>query len=377
MTEIFDLDLDEELLSHLAIPESVSELWSERIGSEHIEDPFVQEVFQWQFNHLREHSKIATASVLADQFDLDFVEPLTAIGDLIDRLRLRYMRNNGRKKMEVISTAYKEDPAALPKVIVRVGRELGELVNKRGEYYGTGDFPRAIQRYNELVLKGPGPSLGFKEVDEHFHGLRGITFGLAPPKSWKSWVYGANIVVENVKLGRNVDLYSLELPAEESYMRIQCLTAGVPYWKYLRGSLSQQDQKLLEEASDLLDSMGIYRCIKPPPGHRTMAEMIEQSRDSGADLVVMDQLQYVETDSGLPLGGAKPQEYWQPLNIARDLSDEIPLVIIHQFNRSVMNADKMPEMQQAKGAAAIEETATLALGMWANKDMRRSNTIEL
>jgi hypothetical protein len=52
-------------------------------------------------------------------------------------------------------------------------------------------------------------------------------------------------------------------------------------------------------------------------------------------------------------------------------------MVVHQFNRSVMNADRMPEMQQAKGAAAIEEVATLALGLWANKDMRKSNLVEL
>jgi hypothetical protein len=55
----------------------------------------------------------------------------------------------------------------------------------------------------------------------------------------------------------------------------------------------------------------------------------------------------------------------------------MPIFVIHQFNRSVMNAEKMPELQQAKGAAAIEETATLMLGLWANKDMRRSNVVEL
>jgi hypothetical protein len=55
----------------------------------------------------------------------------------------------------------------------------------------------------------------------------------------------------------------------------------------------------------------------------------------------------------------------------------MPMMIVHQFNRSVMNADKMPSMQQAKGAAAIEETGTLILGLWANKDMRRSNVVEL
>jgi hypothetical protein len=52
------------------------------------------------------------------------------------------------------------------------------------------------------------------------------------------------------------------------------------------------------------------------------------------------------------------------------------LWIVHQFNRTAMFSDKMPEMQQAKGAAACEETASLILGLWANKDMARSGVTE-
>jgi hypothetical protein len=51
--------------------------------------------------------------------------------------------------------------------------------------------------------------------------------------------------------------------------------------------------------------------------------------------------------------------------------------VVHQFNRSVMNAKEMPEAQQAKGSAAVEEVATLALGLWANKEMRKNNIVEM
>jgi hypothetical protein len=52
-------------------------------------------------------------------------------------------------------------------------------------------------------------------------------------------------------------------------------------------------------------------------------------------------------------------------------------MIAHQFNRSAMGADKMPSVEQAKGSSAIEEVSTLALGMWANRDMRRSGIVEI
>jgi hypothetical protein len=231
VTEVYAIDLDEELLSHLAIPESVQALWDEKVKDELILDGFVKEVYDWQFAHVREHTKPATASVLAEEFDLDLDEPLTAVGDLIERLRDRWVRNNARDYMEKIGDSYKEDPALVPAVLVEVAREFQDKIGKRGEAYGTGDYERAMHRYDEMVLRGPGPSFGFKEIDEHFHGLRGVTFGIAPPKTYKSWIFGANTLVENIMLGRNTWLYSLELPADETDMRVRCLAAGIPYWR--------------------------------------------------------------------------------------------------------------------------------------------------
>lgn len=376
MTEIYALDLDEELLSHLALPDSLKVFREEEVSEELIEDDFVLNVWRWQIDHQREHGKPATASVLVDEFDLDLEDPLTAPGDLVDRLRDRYMTNHAREHMEKLSEAYKEDPYKLVEVMPRVSRELLRVVGPRGEAYGSGDYDRAMDRYDEAVLRGPGPSFGFDEVDTHFHGIRNLVFYIASPKTYKSWM-GVNSLVSNVENGQRVELDSLELPADESDMRVRCLAAGVPYWRYIHNALSLEDRDSLREASELLDDMGLYRCVKPAPGHRSIAEMVDRAGENGANLVVVDQLQYVETSNGKQLGAGDHRDYWAVLNEARDLSDHMPLLIIHQFNRTVMFADKMPEMQQAKGAAAIEETATLALGLWANKDMRRSNVVEL
>ena len=106
--------------------------------------------------------------------------------------------------------------------------------------------------------------------------------------------------------------------------------------------------------------------------------MVERAINSGATCVFIDQLQYVETRSGTSLGARNDTgDYFEVLNELRDYSDEIPIFIVHQFNRSIMSAEGMPEPQQGKGSSAIEETATLELGLWANKDMRSSNIIHL
>jgi hypothetical protein len=374
--EVYAIDLDEEVISHLAIHDSFMFFRDEKVSIELIEDDFVRRVYQWTNDHYSEHHKVPTASVIAEEFELEIEAPLTAVGDLLTRLRERFVKNHAREHMERIGLAYKEDPAKVIEVLPQVARDIQSIVGIREEEMGTGDYDRAMSHYDEMVLSGPGGSFGFEALDQHFHGLKGVTFCIAAPKTYKSWIT-INAAVENITQGKNVHLHSLELPADESDMRVRCLAAGVPYWRYLRGSLSKDDRDSLKTASELLDSMGTYKCIKPSSGHRSIEEITERAGEAGADMILIDQLQYLETTTGKRLGSGDTTHYWDVLNSARDLSDAMPMWIVHQFNRSVMGADRMPEMQQAKGSASIEEVATLALGLWANRDMRKSGIIEL
>jgi replicative DNA helicase len=261
--------------------------------------------------------------------------------------------------------------------MMRQGRSLADLTLKRGEVFGTGDYHRAMNLYNQRVLQGRGPSIGYKELDDHFNGLVGVTFLMAPPKTYKSWVT-INAVLENAMQGGFPYLYSLELPAEETDFRLRCMAAGVPYWKYLKRCLTPDDLERINTASSGLDESGVYRIEKPGPGERGVDRMVDRALNAGASVIFIDQLQYMETRKGVNLGSANNTgDYWEVCNDLRDYSDEIPIFVVHQFNRSVMSAKEMPEMQQAKGSSAIEETATLALGLWANKEMRKNNTVHL
>jgi replicative DNA helicase len=378
LTETYALDLDWDLISHLALPESIGALRAEQFTAELIEDPIAKKVFEWQMWHYREHGKPATSSVLEDQFTEVTIEPTeTSIGDLIERIRARYMRNEGRKIAKQIALAVNETPLEAAKLMLRGGRSLADLTLKRGEVFATGDYHRLMAMYDNKVTQGRGPSLGFKELDDFFNGMLGVTFLIAPPKSCKTWM-NVNALRENVIAGKFPYCYSLELPAHEYTQRLLHLTADLPWWKYLKNAIMPDDRNLLKEAADLLDSVGSYRIEKPQPGERGVQRMVERALNAGASCVMIDQLQYVENKKGVNLGSANNTgDYWEVCNDLRDYSDEIPIFVVHQFNRSVMNAKEMPEAQQAKGSAAVEEVATLALGMWGNKEMRKNRILEL
>lgn len=378
MSEIFDLDW--ELVTHLSNSEAVFVLRREQFSSELIEEESVKKIFDWQMAHLRQHNQPATLAVLQDQFgDLGLTEPQTAIGDLIDRLRRRYVRNEGQDSVERLVKTTKKDPLGLAGVMVQEGRKLHSIVTPKGESFGSGDHDQAMNTYNQRILQGRGPSLGFIEIDDHFHGQSGITYLVGAPKSMKSWI-AVKTVIENVRQGFRAYLYSLELPAIDTLWRIKCMQANVPYWKYIKGALDAKDQQRVEQASEELDR-GWFKVDKPEPGKRTVHDLVERAINAEADCVFIDQLQYVEDSGGDSLGAMNDTgRYFNACNVLRDYSDEIPIFVVHQFNRSILQTIKSgeePDFQQVKGSAAIEETATLELAIHSNKDMRASNVIHL
>jgi len=376
--EIFALDLDWDLIQHLAIAESVMALQGERVTEKLIEDEVARRVLIFQTEHVREYGTAATPSVLEDEFpEIEIGVPQTVIGDLIVRLRERYMRNHGRGIIKRLALIANDEPAAVGDEMMRRGRELVELTAKRGEVFTADDVDRAMSGYHKRARLGQGPSIGYKELDEHFYGLKGVTFLLAAPKTYKSW-FTINAVLENAIRGQNPYLYSLELPADEADFRLRCMAANIPYWKYIKNCLTPDEENRIRVATQEILETGSYKVGKPEPGERTVDMMVERALNSGADCIFIDQLQYMENRKGVNLGSANNTgDYWEVANDLRDQSDEIPIFVVHQFNRSVMNAKEMPEMQQAKGSSAIEEVATLQLALWSNKEMRKNNLVHL
>lgn len=378
LNEVTVLDLDWDLILHLADVDSWHRLQSEQFSDELIEDPLAEKVWNFQVAHVAKHGAPASASVLEDQFsEVSIDTPQSAIGDLIERFRSRYVRNSGQAAIEEIAKLTTSDPLAVAKQMLDEGRRLHDLTETRGESYGEDDFEIALRDYDERVTQGAGPSFGFSEVDNHFHGQKGLTFLVAGPKNYKSWI-AINAVDSNISYGGYPYLYPLELGASETTWRLLCLRANVPYWKFLRSSLDPDDREKLRAASEELKSFGQYRIEKPKPGTRGVSQLVDKAINAGATAIFVDQLQYVETKNGSTLGALNDTgAYFEVLDDFRNYSDQVPIFIVHQFNRSVMGSDAMPEAQQGKGSAAIEETATLELGLWANKDMKKSNILQM
>lgn len=378
MSEVFDLDLD--LVCHLIVPESVAVLVAEKMDAALVADEDCRRVYEWQMGHVQEHGKPATRAVLADEFSgLDdvFGEPESVIDDLLDRLRSRYIRVEGEKTLKELARDVKRDPLSAVHRLATEGRRLRDITAPRGDVFQTGDHERAMKVYHEEVARGLGPTFGLKDLDQTFGGQRKLSFVVAPPKTGKSW-FAVNDVYEGIRDGLHPYLYALELDAVETDWRLKCLASNTPFWKFMLQRLEPNDLEHLAAAAELLDESGRYTISAPPPGKRDPHYLVDNARNAGADLIIVDQLQYVETPSGRTVGAKNDTgDYWEVCNIFKDASKEIPILVVHQFNRETRFADEMPDIKLIKGSAAIEETGTLVLGMWANKEMHQAGIVEV
>lgn len=369
---------DIELCSHLSDPDAWVVLKGEGFHADLIEDEIVREAFEWAQEFIREHHEPPTPDVLDDEFEIKgepfFEEPVTVIEDLVDRMRRRYKNNQQRERIKSLVKLQKDDPDSVATEMARSAKELQEILARRGEVYKAGDGERALQTYLDYATKGPGPSLGFKTLDDYFAGQRGISVIAAAPKSYKSW-FVVKATLENILQGKYPWLYSLELPAHETEMRLMCMMAGLPWHKYINKNFSREEQARLVEMETIMAEQGAYKIVTPSYGERTIEELIGNAKDGGAGAIFIDQAQYVETDKKTLGDWNETGKYWSVLDRARNLTDDI--CFVHQLNSKAANAEKFPSYEMIKGSAAFVEVGTLVLGLWTSKEMRKSSRMQV
>src|SRR5271165_6076178 len=159
---------DIELCSHLSDPDAWVVLKGEGFHPDLIEDERVREAFDWSQDFLRKHGEPPSADVLDDEFEIKgepfFQEPVTVLDDLVERMRRRYKNNRQRDHIKTLVKLQREDPDTVATESVRGGKELQEVLARRGESYSAGEGERAIKEYLDYATRGPGASLGFKTL---------------------------------------------------------------------------------------------------------------------------------------------------------------------------------------------------------------------
>ena len=379
--EYAGLVLEDQLLDHLATPKGCRAVWKARLSPELIgdEDDGVKAALEFVISYMDEYREPPSRAVLEEETGYDeFEKPIAPIKYVIGKLKERYQRQQMKR---VITTLGRN--VGNPEEALRIGlsefNRIRQETLERGNTMDSSDIGEIIDAYKQRLLTGAidGVTFGYPELDAHLGGLKDdeLTFIIARPKRYKSWqlLFSAFKAVTNES--RNVYFATLEMPPEEMMGRYTSMFAGVSWWNWTHNAISRNEIDLMEDARHKvfnMDSRVFFR--RPPRGERTVAQIVEDAKDLGAECLYIDQLSFLESTR-------RANTRWEEVAyICEDLKEatqHFPVYIAAQFNREAANLTEMADLSKIGLSDAIGQTADTILGIYANKDMHAQNLIHL
>ena len=172
-----------------------------------------------------------------------------------------------------------------------------------------------------------------------------------------------NIAINAAKAGARVFFPSLEMSKGQLGLRALADFADVSGDRLRKGMVTREELFRVEDARDhfrslpiLIDDTGGIHIAK------LCARARRQHRKTGLDLIVVDYLQLVTTDSGK--GGNRVQEVSQITGALKALAKElnVPVLALSQLSRQVESReDKRPMLSDLRESGSIEQDADVVM----------------
>ncbi len=194
---------------------------------------------------------------------------------------------------------------------------------------------------------------------------------------------GLNIALNSALLGNaKVGVFSLEMSKEQLVQRMLSSASHVDLQKIISGKLNEDDWLKIVKAMGPLSETDMY--IDDTPGI-TLMEMKAKCRklkiEKGLDLVVIDYLQLMESDSS---SESRQQEISSISRGLKALAKEMdcPVIALSQLSRAPeLRSDHRPILSDLRESGAIEQDADVVLFLYRdeyyNQDTDKKNIGEV
>ena len=172
-----------------------------------------------------------------------------------------------------------------------------------------------------------------------------------------------NIAINAARAGARVFFPSLEMSKGQLGLRALADFADVSGDRLRKGMVTREELFRVEDARDHFRSLPIH--IDDTGGihiAKLCARARRQHRKTGLDLIVVDYLQLVTTDSGK--GGNRVQEVSQITGALKALAKElsVPVLALSQLSRQVESReDKRPMLSDLRESGSIEQDADVVM----------------
>lgn len=375
-----DMSLEDELIDHLASPESAMAIYKARLtpdllASDETEGKLLLEHVT---AHIEKYGEAPAAEVIAHELGGQFGEPSSDVHWLIDQIKHRYRRNQAKAVTSKVAKLVVSAPEEALKVAIdefgaihSASADIGNVLDK--ESWGS-----ALRDYERRIEEGQlnGITFGYEAIDESIGGLRPnqMAFIIGRPKSTKSWQL-LQSAVKAVRDGVIGTFITAELGVEEMYGRFQCMYAGVSYSLYQHGRLSDSDWIRLEEAGEeYAESPGRIDFVHPPHNARLITDLSLEARRRDAQIVWFDQFRFATPRRQYDKPHAEMESIVYDIKAACEHS---PWYVAAQFNREAAGLTEMGDLSQIGLTDAIGQAADHVLGIYRSKEMIANRILQL
>ena len=388
------LDLELEAVSSLTNLKKLRVLYDLGVRPEHFKEPVFASAVEWAFEYVKADGwqTPPTPDSLVKMFpSIVLNEPKESVTWLAEELKKDYMKRNLQRAMLDLAGDLKSDPINAAKAVYNTAWRLSTNVQDRthdSKFSETsGD---RVNRYKQRELAAKegailGTPIGFEEIDRFTNGITdgelAVVAGYA--KAGKTWV-GLNAAARNAQAGKSVLFVTLELSIQDIEDRIDAILSEASYSALMAGTLSQEDKGKISDLYTKVSDLGEIYIEKLGTGDRTVSYICRRARDLDVDLVVIDQLSFMEDSDGNPVDGD-----WRLMNdvvsslkveISRPDARNLPCILMAQMNRgSIATRHGRGDMSTLAGTSGLERASDIVYGISQSRQekLNSSATLEI
>lgn len=379
--------LEQKILAQMSNAQEVSRIWELGLRAEVFEEPINQAVFNfiinyWQTNEMR---LAPTRDVLRYEFPgihiAEDVEESTLW--LVEALQRRYATNKLQNILRAAAVTSSEDPLGTLRSLWGEAYSASETVAPRFDRVNMADTVEdRRQRYGlREDNRGIGMTLGIPALDAHTNGLLpGELAAVGAFSKVGKTVFLIHAATQARRQGFTPVVFTLEMSIPEIEDRIDAFYSQVSYNRLTHGELTMQEMQTLRAAQDELSTLGPLYVEKPERGERTVRNLTNRARQLGADYMIIDQLSFLDPDSGNHRDlTSKHSEIIFNLKaeISRESAGAIPCLLAVQLNRASLQQDNGIGLQNFANTSSIEQTVDIALGLSRTREERANRVMRL
>lgn len=223
---------------------------------------------------------------------------------------------------------------------------------------------------------GRGVAVGLRDLDDLTGGLHGgdLVIVAARPSVGKSalascWAYHV------AGSGARVDLFSLEMSAEQLTQRLIAIDSGLDHGRIRLGQLRDYELPTYLTSLGRLAALPLYLDDRPAQRVADIRSRVlrNAARNGDPQLVIVDYLQLM---AGTGRADNRVQEVSELSRGLKQLAREldVPIVALSQLNRAVEGRQsKVPMLSDLRESGAIEQDADIVLFIY-REDMYQKDT---